>query len=117
MKKNKQDQIKELKDQIANIQRKVQSYSDQIKVLQNRLAILEKPIDIKISDHAIARYLERVAETDLKKIQKEILTPDMVSLINKFDGTGRFQHNLGFWLAVENGNVKTIMFKNDKDVQ
>ena len=63
---------------------------------------------IRVSDHAIVRYLERFKDVDIMSVRKEILTPEIVSAIRAGAST---VHLNGAVFKVTNGVITTIMEK------
>lgn len=64
---------------------------------------MKKP---KISDHAMLRYLERTGRIDLAALEKEILTPDLITALKA--GCTKFKVN-GFTYILNKGTVVTVV--------
>ncbi len=63
-------------------------------------------VDIRLSDHAILRYLERVWGIDMDTVREEILTPTVVDAIRA--GASSVRVN-GAMLIVENKCIVTAL--------
>lgn len=74
--------------------------------LQNRLEAL-KPKAIKVSDHAVLRYLERKAGLDIEAIRKSILESELPSMVAALGGSGKFPIN-GYQVVLKDFTVVTI---------
>lgn len=79
------------------------------KKLQAEISALDSNNELKVSDHAMLRYLERVLEIDLKQIEKYILSDNLVNMINKLGNSGKFPHENGFQVVLKNNIVTTII--------
>jgi len=75
--------------------------SSEIKTLQDKN---KTPI---ISEHALLRYIERVKGIDLEVLKKEIMTPQLATLIREM-GNGKHPSGGGFKAIVKNNTVITI---------
>lgn len=60
-----------------------------------------------VSDHAIVRYLERVACIPRSSIEREILSPELEDVVKQL-GDGTYPVN-GFRVVVEDNTVVTIL--------
>lgn len=63
--------------------------------------------DIKFTDHALIRYLERVRKLDLKLIKNTILMPDTIAKIKQANGKGKFD-TVTCTIVVDNYTIITI---------
>jgi len=94
-------EFNELQSKKDKLNHQLQKYNDEIKQLsssQNKFIV---------SEHALLRYLQRVYELDLSKIEKEILTPETQLKIAEF-GNGTYPGE-GFSIKVVDGIVVTII--------
>lgn len=67
-----------------------------------------KPKAIKVSDHAVLRYLERQAGIDVQAIKQAILDdPKLPGFIETLGGSGKFPVN-GFQVVMKDYTVVTI---------
>lgn len=78
----------------------------------NAIIALKHQLDkfeVKVSDHAMVRYLERVKSIDISVIEKEILTDDVLAMVNQLGGTGMYPIGEGFKIRMKDYTVVTIM--------
>jgi chromosome segregation ATPase len=80
----------------------IQSLKDQIQNFENKN---NKP---RVSEHAIIRYFERVKGYNLEEIEKEILSEEVLTLVDKLGGTGGYP-NKDFQVFMKNYTVTTIV--------
>lgn len=97
-----------LKIELGNKQREYTSKLNAIKSIKEQIEQHESNKRIKVSEHAIVRYFERVKGFDISDIEKEILTEDVLNLIDKLGGTGGFPNN-NFKVLMKDYTVTTIV--------
>lgn len=97
-----------LKLEIANKQREHQFKINQIREIQNHIKKLEGNKKIKVTEHAIVRYLERVKGVDVSQIEKEIVTEQLQDLVETLGGDGGYPVR-DFKVLMKNFNVTTIL--------
>lgn len=68
---------------------------------------------MKISDHAIVRYLERVKGLDIEAIRKEILPEIAIKAVTLW-GNGYYPIGGTHQIRVKNGSVITVLAKDMK---
>jgi hypothetical protein len=71
----------------------------------------KQPI-LRVSDHAIVRFIERVNHVRTDNIRERIVTPELLALHAKL-GNGIYQVN-GFEVVIENCTVKTVLPQKKK---
>ena len=79
-----------------------------IENLKKEMAKLNSDEVLKVSEHAIVRYFERVKGFDIKEVEKEILSKQVVELVEKLGGNGSYPNN-GFSVLMKNYTVTTIV--------
>lgn len=79
-----------------------------IKQLQHEVDKLESNGQIKVSEHAIIRYLERVRGIDISEVEREILDDQVVDLVGKLGGNGTYPAK-GFRVIIRNYTVTTVI--------
>lgn len=113
--------IKGLKSQLQKAQGDVDALMAQIKALQkehsqkvNQTNTLRQQIQsaendgkLKVSEHAILRYLERVKGIDLDLVQLEILSPKVMAMVEKLGQNGSYPSD-GFQVVMKDGTVITV---------
>lgn len=97
-----------LKIELANTQREYKEKLNKIKVLEEEVQKFENNKSIKVSEHAIVRYFERVKGFDIADIEKEILSEDVLNLVDQLGGTGGYPSG-NFKLYMKDYTVTTIV--------
>ena len=97
-----------LKLTISNSQKELSQKLNSIKQINAEIEKLNKQEGIRVSEHAIVRYLERVKGLNVEKIQKEILSDDVMKLIEVLGGNGTYPKD-GFSIVIRNNTVTTIL--------
>lgn len=69
--------------------------------------------DIKISDHALVRYIERIKGISLDCIRKEILSDNLKVFIEEMGKNGVFPMD-DYKLIVREGTITTILLPEQK---
>jgi hypothetical protein len=70
-----------------------------------------KPRNIRISTHALLRYVERILKIDLEEIKRKIINKDIEQSYYQL-GDGKY-HNGNITLLINNDTVVTITNKED----
>jgi hemerythrin-like domain-containing protein len=94
------------REAIFGIESQLSEIEKQAQKLQRRLDEL-KPRAIKVSDHAVLRYLERKAGIDVEAIRKSILDSELPSMVATLGGSGKFPVN-GYQVVLKDYTVVTI---------
>lgn len=97
-----------LKSEISSKQKELSSKNKLIKEIQQKIDKLQDNGEIHISEHAFIRYFERVKGYDLKEIEKDILTEDVLKLIEQLGGSGKYP-NKDFQVVMKDYTVTTIV--------
>lgn len=66
---------------------KLDKARDKVKEIEAKIAQTNKPL--RVSDHAVVRYLQRKLGLNLDQVRAEILTPDLVEKIVRL-GDGKY---------------------------
>lgn len=77
--------------------------------MKEELKELEDCPELKVSEHAILRYFERVKGYDIKAIENEILSSEIMNMTKTLGDTGKFPHKEGFTVVMAKGTVTTII--------
>lgn len=97
----------EILQEVRAKQRELSAEEQTIKDLQSQINKLDEKSGLKVSEHAIIRYLERVEGLNVEEIQNKILTEDLLILTEKLGGSGTYP--IGEVQAVlKNNTVVTI---------
>lgn len=97
-----------IKIEVANKQREFETKIKSIKKLQDEIERLNNAEGLRVSEHAIIRYFERVKGFDLIEIEKEILSDSILKMIETLGGSGTYP-NEGFSVVMRNNTVTTII--------
>ena len=97
-----------LKVEIANRQRELATKTRAIEGLSRQIDVMQKNGELKVSEHAIVRYLERVKGVDITEIEREILNDNVVSYVSKLGGNGKFP-NGDYQVVMKDFTVTTIV--------
>jgi len=97
-----------LKYELSNKQKEYLSKRNKIKYLKQEIESIENNQNIKVSQHAIVRYFERVKGFDIKEVEKDILTKEVLNLVEKLGGTGGYP-NKDFRVIMKNFTVTTVI--------
>lgn len=97
-----------LKIILSNKQREYHAKLKAIKALKEQVESFESNTGIKVSEHAIVRYFERVKGFDISEIGKEILSVEVLSLVEKLGGNGTYP-NKDFKILMKNNTVTTVV--------
>jgi predicted DNA binding CopG/RHH family protein len=97
-----------LKVEAANKQREYNAKRNKIQTLKYEIERLDKNGNIRVSEHAIVRYFERVKGFDISEIEKEILTDEVLKLVEQLGGNGGYP-NKDFKVLMKDFTVTTII--------
>lgn len=103
-----QNHAQALKIQVSNKQREYHNKLNTIKCLEKQINDFEKDKIIRVSEHAIVRYFERILGFNISEIEKEIVNDDVLSLVNQLGGSGKYP-NRDFSVVMKNHTVVTIV--------
>lgn len=103
------DKSTELSKEIALKQKENQKIVNQLKKMEDELKELEDCPELKVSEHAILRYFERVKGYDINAIESEILSSEVMNMTKTLGDTGKFPHKEGFTVVMAKGTVTTII--------
>jgi len=123
--------IEELREEIPQLQRNVEVFEAQIKTLkqclhetkrslqskQQQLVKLEKrqeapPASVRVSDHAVLRYMDRVLGLGVEQLREQMLTEKNKDMI-KFARNCRIKSN-GVELVVKDYVVTTVIAEGEE---
>lgn len=97
-----------LKIEIAHKQRELNLKNQQAQKLKDEIKKLDSPEVLKVSEHAIIRYLERVKGIDVSVIEGEILSESLSKMVETLGGNGTYPVN-GFQVVLKNYTVATVI--------
>ena len=96
-----------LKIEIANKQREYNLKLVAINHLKDEINKINNTTNVKVSEHAIVRYFERVKGFDIAEIEKEILSDSVVKLSETLGGNGTYPNN-DYSVVMKNFTVVTV---------
>ena len=99
--KNKQKELQDKKIFADNLKQKIETLNKSN----------QEPV---VSEHALLRYFERVENIDLKYIEGEILSEDVLKMISVLGGNGTYPNKRGFSVVMKNNVVVTIISDNNQ---
>lgn len=103
--KELENQIQHLNKHEKNVDKGLREINKKLKKKQKKIDGLQNNKEIKVTDHAVIRYLERVKGIDIQKIRKDICSTPQKQL--KKLGDGEYPMN-GHKIVVKNGTVITV---------
>ena len=96
-----------LKIEISNKQKERSNKIKTIKELQKQIDFFKQNKKPTVSEHAIVRYFERIKGFDISEIEKEILSEEVLKLVETLGGKGTYP-NKDFRVIMNNFTVTTI---------
>jgi len=103
-----QSDVEVLKIDFTNKQREYGVKVQEINNLKKEIEKLEGLDTLKVSEHAIVRYFERVLGYNIEEIEGIILSDNVVKMIETLGGSGTFP-NENFQVVMKNNTVITII--------
>lgn len=105
---------KTLGQERAQIDKVIGGIDKEVHVLNQQIKTLETPNNLRVSEHALVRYFERVKGYDLKEIEKEILEPQLTKMTDTLGGKGTFPNSNGYSVILDGYTVTTIITNKKK---
>lgn len=103
-----QGDAESMKIEISNLQKSLSQKLKDAEVMKMRINNIDSNGKIKVSEHAIVRYFERVKGFDIKEIENEILSDEVLKMVDVLGGNGAYP-NKGFQVKMSNFTVTTIV--------
>lgn len=100
--------IEATRAEITKKQKEVTAKQRALAKLRKEAAKFKGGLGIKITDHAIVRYLQRVKGLDIEEIEREILNPKITNLVEKLGGSGQYPAD-GFSAVLKDFHVVSIL--------
>lgn len=97
-----------LRIEVSNKQREYNQKQQAIEKLKKEMARLNSKENLKVSEHAIVRYFERVIGYDIGCIEKKILSDQVTKLVEALGGNGSYPND-GFSVVMKNYTVTTVV--------
>lgn len=105
--KTAQEDADLIKISLANLTREYQAKLENVKTIKSEITKLNSVSKLRVSEHAILRYFERVHKYDIAKIESQILSPAILDFVEKLGDSGTYP-NGEFSVIIKNGTVTTI---------
>ena len=105
--KTAQEDADLIKIAMVNINQEYKTKLENVKRLKTEINKLNNPKKLRVSEHAIVRYFERVHKYDISKIESQILSPAILDFVEKLGDSGTYP-NGEFSVIIKNGTVTTI---------
>ena len=99
--------LKAKKEEVSQIQKEYSKMIASEKSLKDKILNLTAPKGLRVTEHAILRYLERVNNIDLSEIEKLIITPELTKMTEVLGENGKFPIN-GFNVVIRDGSIVTV---------
>lgn len=96
-----------LRVELGQKTKEYQQKLDTIKVLKAAIEKASKTTTLKVSDHAIIRYFERVKGYNIPEIEQEILSDKIRHMVETLGGNGTYP-NEGYSIVMRDYTVTTI---------
>lgn len=103
-----QGEAEAIKIDISSKQKEYNNKMNAINRLKQQIDNLSKNKNIKISEHALIRYFERVKGYDINEIEKEILNDDILKMVEVLGGNGKYP-NKDYSVVIKDFTVTTIV--------
>lgn len=108
-------QIKKLRSEADSLKIEVVTKQKELDLKKKRIISIQNTIDginsskeLKVSEHAIVRYFERVKGFDIADIENDILSEEVLSMVESLGGTGGYP-NKDFKVLIKDYTVTTIV--------
>ena len=105
-----QNEYDVLNTKIANDQRVLASKKKAIENIKSQIQAISTNKEITISEHALLRYLERVSKVDTEAVKKDIITPELIKMVETLGGNGKYPVD-NITLVIRDYVVTTILMK------
>jgi len=110
-------EIQGLEFNITSNQLELKNKTERINELRRQMSKFTNPKTLQVSEHAMLRYVERVLKINLEEVKNNILTADVISMVEKLGGSGTYPNNLQsslFSVVLKDNMVVTIKGDNQK---
>lgn len=97
-----------LRVELSGKTKEYQQKLDKIKVLKVEIEKASKTTRLKVSDHAIIRYFERVRGYNIAEVEQEILNDRVRQMIETLGGNGTYP-NEDYSIVIRDYTVTTII--------
>lgn len=99
------DHQEKIKDREAQLRQK----ETECRKLRQQLKNMRKQFKLKVTDHAMVRYMERCYNISLQHVEEELITPDVQKYYKEF-GDGTYPTGLGSTqVVIKQGAIVTVI--------
>ena len=99
------------------LQKRLQEIENKKKIkksLQKKAKKLETPKGkVVLSEHGFSRYCQRVKGINFEDVEKEMVTEDLLKILETLPNSGTFPHKNGYKMVIKNGIITTILIGNE----
>lgn len=82
-----EDEYKKVDEEITKLMGSRKRISDKVAELRQKKHALKETKELRISEHAVLRYMERIMKIDLTEIERELLTDDLRLRVRTLGGS------------------------------
>lgn len=82
-----EDEYKKVDEEITKLMGSRKRISDKIALFRQKKQALKETKELRISEHAVLRYIERIMKIDLAEIESELLTDDLRLRVRTLGGS------------------------------
>jgi len=100
-----------LRVEIENKKTEYNQKLQKIKNINSEIRKIENNKKLKVSEHAIVRYFERVKGFNISEIENEILNDSVLDMVEKLGDSGRYPNSNNYIVVLKNSTVTTIITK------
>lgn len=97
-----------LRIEIKTKKQELAQKDEHIRQLKKQIETLQHNNNLKVSEHAIVRYFERIKGFDISEIEREIITDEISKMVETLGGTGHYP-NGEFSVVMKNFTVVSIV--------
>lgn len=102
------DEYELLKQEVAQKQKECSEKKTMISALQDEITKIESVNELKLSEHAMLRYFERVHGYNLEEVESIIVTDKLKSLVEQLGGNGLYPCG-GFSVRIKDYTIVTVV--------
>jgi len=107
--KIKDVQITEKKAQIGELQRELNVLQNSRQKILDKIERIKPKEQLRVTEHSLLRYIQRVKGIDLKEIEKEILEDtSLIEARKTLDTDGKFPLKDGGRVVIKNSTIVTV---------
>lgn len=90
-------------------EKEIKKINEEKSVLEKQIFKLKNPETLKVSEHGLLRYVERIENINIEEIKKKILSPSIINMVNTLGGNGTYPHEDGYKVIVKNNIITTVI--------